>query len=87
MTEWLTAIARDLIGPLVFFLLCGVLGGTLMMGLEGVARLTGLKVPPLCFAAMPFVGLGLAIVIVLWLNCALFIDLPFAVPLCRAIGF
>jgi hypothetical protein len=58
-----------------------------MVGLEDVARLTGLKVPPICFAAMPFVGLGLAIIIVLWLNCALVVELSFAVPMCRALGF
>jgi hypothetical protein len=85
--EWLIAVARELIGPFVFFGLWGVFGASLLLSLEAAEKFATIRVPSFCYAAAPIGSALLAIGVTAWLDCALFISLPFADPWCRILGF
>ena len=77
----------ELAGILAFVPLFGVLTVALIALTHGVGKLFGLRVPDAMDAFGAFLALGLTTVIFVWLNCAIFVSLPFADPACQMLGF
>jgi hypothetical protein len=78
---------KDLVLAAALFPVWGIFAAILIATLEALEKRTSLKIPRLMYGGAISAGLGIAILVLLWLDCALFLDLPFANYWCGLIGF
>ena len=78
--------AKELMWQLVFFPLWGIIGGILLFGLTVLEIFTKRRLPEVYATIAVIIGACLALAVLLWADCALYIDLPFAEPMCHLVG-
>jgi hypothetical protein len=79
--------AKELVWQLMFFPLWVVIGGILLFGLTVLESFTKIRLPQAFAATAVIIGACLALAALLWTDCALFVDFPFAGSVCQLVGF
>jgi hypothetical protein len=86
-TSFQNMTAKELMWQLVFFPLWGIIGGILLFGLTVLEIFTKTRLPEVYATIAVIIGACLALAVLLWADCALYVDLPFAGPICHLVGF
>ena len=79
--------AKDLMWQLVFFPLWVIIGVILLWGVTVLEIFIKIRLPEAFSTTAVIIGACLALAVLLWADCALYVDLPFAEPMCHLAGF
>jgi uncharacterized membrane protein len=79
--------AKDLMWQLVFFPLWVIIGVILLWGVTVLEIFIKIRLPEAFSTTAVIIGACLALAVLLWADCALYVNLPFAAPVCHLVGF
>jgi hypothetical protein len=79
--------AKDLMWQLVFFPLWVIIGVILLWGLTVLEIFIKIRLPEAFSTTAVIIGACLALAVLLWADCALYVNLPFAQPCVTLSGF
>lgn len=80
------SMLRDWLWIFAIFPLWAVSTIVVLVLIIWLEKITKIHLPEAFYAWSAFGGLMLATALLLWADCAFFIDLPFAEPVCRTFG-